>query len=288
MSEVDVSTEELETGRLSPEHLDQATAALKLDGLIFLKNVVDTIHLDILQERMLLDLQTILARGDVPFQFNTGNVQQDPPPFPPYLFRDILVNPFVIAVSKAILGPGLQNTFYSGNTALPGGSRQPVHSDTHHLWPNLEVAHPAHLLVVNVPIVDMDAQNGSTEIWLGTHLDTTMGSQMGSIRVPEAAIERRRAISPPIQPDVKRGNVLIRDMRLWHAGMPNQTDQPRPMIAMVHQVRWLAAGKLTFQKGSEDVLGGSDLSTPAEFVEGPIDYLHHHRSYDFKPEEAAN
>lgn len=287
MIEIDVAREEREAERLSAEHLDRATTALKRDGLVVLKNVVDTTHLDILQARMLEDLQTILARKDVPFQFNTGNVQQDPPPFPPYLFRDIIVNPLVIAVTKSILGPGLQNTFYSGNTALPGGSRQPIHSDTHHLWPNLEVAHPAHLLVVNVPIVDLDARNGSTEIWLGTHLDTTMGAHMGSIQVPEAAIERRRAVSPPFQPVVERGSMLIRDMRLWHAGMPNNTNVPRPMLAMIHQVRWLTAEKLTFQRGSEGILGGSDLITPAEFVDGPIDYLHHHESYDFKVDQTA-
>ncbi len=287
MTELDISPDELLLGFPSPEHLAQATTALKQDGIVILKNVVDLAHLDILQERMFADLETILHRKDAPFQFNTGNVQQDPPPFPPYLFRDILVNPFVVAVTKSILGSGLQNTFYSGNTALPGGMRQPVHSDTHHLWPNLDVAHPAHMLVVNIPIVAMDVRNGSTEVWPGTHLDTTMGAQMGSIQVPEDALERRRAISPPLQPTVQRGSVVIRDMRLWHAGMPNHTDQPRPMLAMIHQVRWLPTGKLTFAKGSEAFLADSDLITPAEFVDGAIDYLHNHASYDLKPADTA-
>jgi hypothetical protein len=282
MIELDITPDEVSSGKLAAERLTQARLALRQDGIVILKNVVDVAHLDLLTERMFADLETILNRKDAPFQFNAGNVQQDPPPFPPYLFRDILVNPIVVAVTKSILGPGLRNTFYSGNTALPGGTRQPVHSDTHHLWPDLEVAHPAHMLVVNVPIVDMDARNGSTEIWPGTHLDTTMGAQMETIQVPEAAVEQRRAISPSLQPTVRRGSVVIRDMRLWHAGMPNHTDQPRPMLAMIHQVRWLPSGKLTFAKGSEPFLADSDLVTPAEFVDGPINYLHRHESYDFK------
>jgi len=285
MIEIGIEPAEKRSGSISPENLEKAIAALKVDGIVIINNAVDTKHLDLLQERMFSDLETILGQKDAPFQFNTGNVQQDPPPFAPFLFRDILVNPFVVAVTKSILGAGLQNNFYSGNTALPGGTRQPVHSDTHHLWPDIEVAHPAHKLVVNVPIVSMDARNGSTEVWTGTHLDTTMGAQMGSIQVPEAALEKRRMLSPPLQPSVQRGSVVIRDMRLWHAGMPNLTDQPRPMIAMIHQVGWLQAGRLTFQKGSEELLADTDLVTPAEFVDGPIDYLHRNESYDFKPDK---
>src|SRR6185312_16908566 len=102
-----------------------------------------------------------------PYNWNKGNVQQDPPPFPPYLFRDVLVNDLVIQVTKAILGKGVKSVFYSGNTAMPSESRQPVHADSGHLWPNLEVAHPPYQLVVNVPVVYMDARNGSTEIWPG-------------------------------------------------------------------------------------------------------------------------
>jgi hypothetical protein len=61
------------------------------------------------------DTSTILARDDIPFNFNVGNIQQDPPPFPPYLFEDVLLNPFVVAITRSILGPGLKNSFYSGN-----------------------------------------------------------------------------------------------------------------------------------------------------------------------------
>lgn len=41
---------------------------------------------------------------------------------------------------------------------------------------------------------------------------------------------------PPVQPVVKKGDILIRDLRLWHAGMPNETDKERIMIAIGYQV----------------------------------------------------
>ena len=280
--DINITAGEKEAGAISPEHLEQATNALEIDGYVILNGVVEVAHLEILHEKMKEDLKTILSRSDTPFQFTTSNVQQDPPPFPPFLFRDILVNPFVIAVTKSILGSGLKNTFYSGNTALPSQIRQPVHPDTGHLWPRMSVAHPAHMIVINVPVVDVSAQNGSTEIWPGTHLDISSHVHEGTIRVMQENIEARRAVCPPIQPTIKRGGVVIRDMRLWHAGMPNLTDEPRPMIAMIHQAGWLASGKLTFAKGSEPFLEDSVLSTPADFVDMPIDYLGRHGAYDFK------
>src|SRR5947207_772379 len=111
---------------LPPEELAAIVAALRRDGFVVLEDVIEVEHLEALRERMLADLPQILAREDAPFNWHTGNVQQDPPPFPPYLFRDVLLNDRVIAVTKAILGAGLKNSYYSGNTAMPGGKEQPV------------------------------------------------------------------------------------------------------------------------------------------------------------------
>ena len=51
----------------------------------------------------------ILALSNVPYQFNNGHLQQDPPPFPPYLFRDVLANDLVVEVTQAVLGEGVKN-----------------------------------------------------------------------------------------------------------------------------------------------------------------------------------
>jgi ectoine hydroxylase-related dioxygenase (phytanoyl-CoA dioxygenase family) len=283
MLELDITPGELHSGHMSSEHLEAAVRAIKTDGFLVLKNVVDTAHLDALRERMLDDLQHILARKDAPFNFNTGNVQQDPPPFPPYLFRDVLLNDMAIAVTKAVLGAGVKNSAYTGNTALPGGSKQPVHADMGQLWQNLETATPPYALVVNVPVVDMSEENGSTEIWRGTHLDTTIFVQHEDIKVPEDRLEAQRAIAPPLQPRVQRGSILIRDIRLWHRGMPNHTQNPRPMIAMIHWVSWWNSGSdIRFPKGTEAFFQHPDLTTTAEFVDGEIDYLHHNQAFDLQ------
>lgn len=111
--------------------------------------------------------------------------------------------------------------------------RQPVHSDA-------DFAHPDHAfaLVVNVPLIDMSPENGSTEVWLGTHNESGLEAQEGlhgeraSGRIKPSLLEERKRIEPPTQPLIPKGSIIIRDLRLWHAGMPNFTNDIRVMLAM--------------------------------------------------------
>lgn len=285
MITIDVEESDRRAGGLAPERLRAALDALRTDGMVVLADVVDLDHLDALHERLLSDLALLRSRPDAPYNWTQGNIQQDPPPFEPYLFEDVLLNPQAIAVTSAILGPGLRNVMYSGNTSLPSDTRQPVHADMGHLWPSdaMEAPHPPVQLVVNVPTVDVSAENGATELWAGTHRDLTVGVG-GDIEVPLDALEARRKISPPIQPDIRRGSVLIRDVRLWHAGMPNRTDRPRPMIAMVHVSHWLEAGtQLEFPASSKAFFEHPVLTTAARFTEQPADHIF--RSQGFRVEQ---
>jgi len=279
MLSLPITPEEVERGQMHPDHLKAAVEAMRADGFVVLENVVDPAHLDILRERMQEDVQALVAREDAPFNWNTSNLQQEPPPFPPYLFRDVLLNDMAIAVTQAILGPGLKNAIYSGNTSMPSTSRQPVHASGH-LWPNLAVAHPPYSLVLNIPLMAMSPHNGSTEIWPGSHLDTTTPI-FADIKIPEAKLAQRREIAPPIQPVVQFGSIIIRDLRLWHAGMPNRSDQPRPMILMVHSSSWWPTSPLTFPKGTEAFFVDSPLQTHATFTSDPIDYILQPQGYEY-------
>ena len=281
MLALDITPTELQSGQMTPDHLNAAVQAIRSDGFVVLNDVIDPAHITALRARMLEDLERLLARTDTPFNWNRTNVQQDPPPFPPYLFKDVLLNEMAIAVTRAVLGAGLKNTYYSGNTALPGDFKQPVHPDMAQLWPNLTTAPPPHALIVNVPVVDMSAENGSTELWPGTHLDTRMITQRGEIEVPLEWVEARRAEVPPIQPTVRSGGILIRDGRLWHRGMPNHTDAPRPMIAMIHVISWWSQSPIRFPKETEGFFEHPDLATNAVFVD-EVDHVQHHKAYKFE------
>jgi len=140
-------------------------------------------------------------------------------------------------ITSTVLGPRPKLTFMSGNTAMPHtagvSQRQPVHSDA-------DFAHPQHpfALVINVPLVTMTPENGSTEIWLGTHNSSGIHAQEGaqgdraSGRIKKELLDKRSDISPPLQPVIPKGSIIIRDLRLWHAGMPNYSRDVRVMLAM--------------------------------------------------------
>lgn len=281
MNAIDVTSQEVQGRALTDEHREAAARAILEDGYVVLNNVVDTGHLAALRDRMLEDVQALIGREDAPFNWNVGNVQQDPPPFPPYLFADVLLNELVLSVTGAVLGSPVKNSMYSGNTAMPSEHRQPVHADISHLWPRLEVAHPPTHLIVNIPVVDVSPENGSTELWPGTHRDVTVAAGT-DIKIPADVLEKRRAEAPPFQPAFRCGGVLIRDMRMWHAGMPNRTDKPRPMIALCHTPAWLDVGTpLRFPEGTESFFEHPTLRTCARFVEGTIDHIRAPQGYEF-------
>jgi hypothetical protein len=255
MRTIAVTDHDRRSGGLAPERLAAALAALAEDGFVVLAGAVDPAHVAVLRDRLLADAAAITARADAPYNWNRGNLQQSAPREPAFLFADVVANDQVVAVTAAVLGEAVTNAFYSGNTALPGiGERQPVHSDGGHLWPAAAGWAPPHTLGVNLPLVDMDEGNGAIELWPGSHRDVVV-VHGGSIEVPAEAIARRRRVAPPFQPAVPAGSLLIRDMRLWHAGMPNRGAAPRPMLAMIHSVGWWPhQDELVFPRAAEPLL----------------------------------
>lgn len=77
-----------------------------------------------------------------------------------------------------------------------------------------------------------------TEIWLGTHRNTTIADQEGahgeraSGRIKPDLLQAQRALRGPCQPVIKKGSIIVRDLRLWHGGKPNYSTEPRVMLAM--------------------------------------------------------
>lgn len=281
MVEIDVTSEEKENEVLSDAHLQQACDALKTDGFVVLNDVVDHAHLDILHEKMSEDLEKIMAFPVVPHNFVWGNVQQDPPPFAPYVFRDVVANPWVIQVTHAMLGDGVFNDYYSGNSNVPKSKLQPVHTDFGQLWDNLEVAPPPARMAVNVALEDALEENGSIELWPGSHLDTQM-VQGQDLKVPQALLDARREIAPPVRGNTKKGSMLIRDLRLWHRGTENVSDKVRFMIAMIHNKQWFRKRWLPkYQTGCEDAFPECKLDHNAEFVDTPPEYLTRNKPYNY-------
>ncbi|MBM3216054.1 phytanoyl-CoA dioxygenase family protein [Candidatus Poribacteria bacterium] len=267
--------------RLSEERVREAARTVHEDGFVIMEGVIAPEHLDALREKMDADLQTLLTAKTLPVNFNRGHLQQDPPPFAPYVFRDVVANPFAVQVAREVFGGGFANTFYSGNTNLPGTEAQPVHADSGQLWKGMTVGHPPAQLVVNVVVEDVTERNGSVELWPGTHLIPEVG-RGDDIKVDPITLEARRRAAPPVRGNLAKGDMLLRDIRLWHGGTPNRSDRPRQMIALIYTIGWMDRGRpLRFNKGCEAAFEDCGFDPNVEFTDEPIDYVFRNHPYDY-------
>ena len=140
---ISLTKKETESQRMSPGRLKQAVEAIRRDGCVVIENAVPHEPLDMLREKMDQDSKVLIdhelwgGAGGL-----KGHLQQGPPPFAPFVFREIVANPFVIQVNTTLLGEGIFNSFYNGNTNCPGSGTQPLHRDGPHLWPGHEPGPP--------------------------------------------------------------------------------------------------------------------------------------------------
>ncbi len=142
---------------------------------------------------------------------------------------------------------------------------------------------PAHGVILNLPLVDMDDGNGATEVWLGSHRDTRM-HEGGPSEVPADLLEHRRQTDPPVRACAQAGSILVRDVRLWHAGMPNPSASPRPMVAMAHWCSWYhGAGELVLPRAAASLLDHPVLRMRARYVDTKIDHLGADQAFAYAP-----
>jgi ectoine hydroxylase-related dioxygenase (phytanoyl-CoA dioxygenase family) len=267
------------SGVATPDLIAEGAAFLHKDGIIILDNAIDKAHVDAINDILSKEAYEIAQNPDHHFNFgkDTRNMDQAPPPTKELMFKDVWCNPFAAAILGAVLGPKPVIHYANGNTALKATGRQPVHSDC-------EFQHPAYFpfaYVININLVDTGPENGGTEFWPGSHhvstadAHVTAGSGEHMLVIEEEHLEERRRHSPPIQAQTKRGSIIIRDLRLWHAGMPNKTEEPRVMLAFVAQPAWYQArSKVLLPKSVKTMVESwsDELEFDAEWIEGEVDH----------------
>lgn len=247
-----ITPKERQKGSITPKRLAVAQRTLRDVGYVMLENAVDVDLLTEVRKVYLAALQRhIRSLGGLAGlegkTFGRRHVGFFPPMKLPMANAHIAAHPIATQVLGAMLGPDFQSSFYHTNTALPGSGLQPVHRDGGLLFgTELNVPYPATSLVVNIPLCDCTEANGSTEAWPGTHL-------MGDADAAEGKqLEARAALLPSVRLDMPLGSLSIRDVRLWHRGVPNPSDQPRPMFAIVYHRPWVHAGSVTIPQSTWD------------------------------------
>jgi hypothetical protein len=128
------------------------------------------------------------------------------------------------------------------NLNLPNSSPQNPHADGYAA---------TAFIIVNVVPVDTDRKNGAMEATPGTHLR--------EYKYWQYAMSGK----PAIRMCMSAGDVIIRSSMLWHRGMPNRSNQARPMLAF------------TWENG------GSDLADPYTAHGGKITFLTNRYAQNF-------
>ena len=240
------SKKEIAQGKLSNKNLETAIRALFEDGIVIINDVYDHDDLDFINEEMLRDSEKLAKMGeDAPKNFHRGNFTLAPPPQREYFKPNIFLNPIVSQVTSTALGPKPKWNFSSSNVALPVGKEfcegqkiephsQPTHSDAY-------FDHPCHpfCFIINTPLIAMDKHNGATEFYLGTHnygrafdfmLPASRLNSESGVKKPLLE-ERKQMGMGPIQPACRKGATMIRDLRIWHGGKPNFSDEIRVVLS---------------------------------------------------------
>ncbi len=234
--QVTPSKKEIAAGRFTDAHIRTVLTGLHKDGVILIKDVIDPAHLDELNKHMVEDAKTSLRNG-VSMNKGAGNIQQSPPFLPTtLLYEDVYMNRLLHHAVTLYLGIGAKWNLATGNTALPESmQRQPVHSDAS------SFRHPAcpFYVVANIPLITSNVSTGATEIWLGgMHRGNSEEQHDERFGVKDELLDAQMNIQAPVQPTVEKGSILLRDLRLWHAGMPNPSSEYRCMIALGFTAPW--------------------------------------------------
>ena len=279
---IELTPEELQSKRIGSHNLQAAVEALHRDGLVVLKNAVNVEHLDKLNARMVPEARELYSRPTTHRNFGstTGNIQQEPVLESGYVFEDVIANPWAADVIQCMLGPRPALRFYSANTAFKATGRQPPHIDIGFDFPRVPFGY-----CVNVNLIDTSPTNGATEVWLGSHTDTDVNVLDPSVKhkqIRADLLEKRRRISPPVQPSLPKGSLIIRDFRLWHAGMPNKTEDPRVMLVSVQFPHWYRSDlEMKLPLAIKDKVDWGDVVPCAEWMEDGYDYLKGAHDHDF-------
>ncbi|MEE2709077.1 MAG: phytanoyl-CoA dioxygenase family protein [Gemmatimonadota bacterium] len=218
-----LSSEERQTGRLHEESLTEAVRHVRESGYVILEDVLPRTWVDAVGkafEYASADCDPpVEGRGAIPIRYED-----------PFLDPLAIENPWGLQIIEAMMGDDVWSIFpYHTNTSWPGAGMQNIHRDTRHLFPDFPVALPPSLLIIHIPLVDFTDENGSTEVWPGSHLiiDPLEGT------TPKSLAERATGM-PSVRTNMPAGSVLVRDMRVWHRGMPNRSQTIRTMLSIVY------------------------------------------------------
>ncbi|MEM7364105.1 MAG: phytanoyl-CoA dioxygenase family protein [Pseudomonadota bacterium] len=243
-----ITSEARDSGVLDAKTLARVEKSLTAEGYVVLEGVMPDAWVTATRELFAQQLATAYEHA-VP---RRGHGGLRAPLRQPFLDPLIIEHPIVFQVLQRVLGQRFYGCLpYGCNTAFPGSEAQNVHRDCGQLFPEVSTHVPPALIVVNIALDDFTVDNGATEIWPGSHrLPDTTQHEIDYLRVESSRTEEY----PSTRVEGSAGSVVVRDMRTWHRGMPNSTDDARTMLALVYYRQYFLPDDLaSFPPGETDI-----------------------------------
>jgi hypothetical protein len=206
----------------SSEELAKITRDYAENGYAIFPGVVSKEKLSHLRDRLMEEFQRAKTTGGL-FDGGgilTGHLNCFPGEESRFAY-DRLVEAGIIDVIKHLHPKAVRLPNVGLNFNLPKSVAQHYHADR---------PFTRDFMIANVAVVDTEIANGA--------IDLLPGSQKQFYPFWKFVVERVSRWTTRIP--MKQGDVLIRSSNLWHRGMPNLTDIPRPMMAMT----WEDGGSL--------------------------------------------
>jgi ectoine hydroxylase-related dioxygenase (phytanoyl-CoA dioxygenase family) len=224
----------LELEIVSPSHIEQAAQIFHRDGFVAIENALTDEQFGIIKEaahRVVVEQTQAIAlekanRGYARYSFGSQTHHLE--------WAMLIDLPTILPIVEKIFD---SNQFVSsgggGDYSLPGAKIQHLHADMpdHIKDPQQRVTImdlPTPFIVVNFPMIDFSKENGATRFIKGTHR-----SRHPIPKLDEEPEWMKNAIAcAPAQ------SAIIRDVRCWHGGTPNTSQDTRIMTSTGYYAPW--------------------------------------------------
>lgn len=222
---------------VSTEQLDNYAQEVLSKSLCVIPQLIDQAKIDLWNKEFLPLLYNHIEREGHKLNRGANRYYVTLPFVLPFADPEIFENDVILGVVERLVGKDGVMCQLATDTPLKGSEYQEIHRDTQLLFPETGKETPPYQLAVNFPLVDMTLENGPFEVALSTHM---LSKQEGLDKIASG--------ETPIEPLLlKRGDVMIRDVRHLHRGTPNRTDTPRPMVVIGYSRRWLFRPEVSIQ-----------------------------------------
>ena len=217
------------SSKLSQQEVEAYAQAVREESFCLIPGILPVEKLDQWQATFLPLLERHIEREGHRLNRGPGRYYVTLPFTAPFADPQIFENDAIMAVVEELVGADGVMCQLATDTPLEGSQYQDIHRDTPPLFPETGQETPPFQLAVNFPLVDVTPENGPIEIAPRTHL---LPKEEGLRRIENGEIKLEQVF-------MKKGDVMIRDVRHLHRGTPNPSGIPRPMVVIGYSRRWL-------------------------------------------------